>query len=151
MVRSGKVEGGSFSEKTRIVYYTTTATIKNRHRFALLRVVVRDSIPLSGRPNAFADEDNDDASGVDKLRVILRKPLGLADAKDDEKVKVEASGAEEVVVRWMKKDGDGKGGEKHGKFEWLAKVDSGATVELKLEYEIKGGAETKWALRTTDK
>ena len=68
-----------------------------------------------------------------RAKIILHKPLGLADAKDGESVDLKSDG---LLVGWEKLV-DGKGGEKEGKFEWKWEVGSGAKVNLEAEWEIK--------------
>ena len=88
---------------------------------------MRDSVPLG--PDAKT------------VKVVLRRPAGLAEAKDKG---VSVDGAE---VRWVR-GGQGKGGEELGQIEWEAKVESGAEVKLELEYEVRGPADMYWNLRT---
>ena len=125
---TGAVEGGAFAEQFKTTTYHATTTVRNKHRFALERLLVRDSVPLVP-----AEEK--------RTRVVLREPSGLADAAPGAEVKIEGA-----VVRWAK-DGEGKSGEKDGKMEWEAKVESGGEVTLVLEYEVRGPAEAFWVLK----
>jgi hypothetical protein len=75
-----------------------------------------------------------------RVKVILRKPEGLADAKDGEAVDLKKDG---LKVGWEKLV-DGKGGEKEGRFEWSWKVDAGSQVKLEAEWEVKAPADIKW-------
>lgn len=77
-----------------------------------------------------------------RVKVILRKPEGLADAKEGELVTVNK--VEEVKVGWEKLV-DGKGGEKDGKFEWRASVKAKDKVTLEVQWEVKAPADTFWA------
>jgi hypothetical protein len=76
-----------------------------------------------------------------RAKVILRKPEGLADAKDGQVVDLKDDG---LKVSWEKM-ADGKGGEKEGKFEWRWKVDGGAKVMLEAKWEVKAPADVNWA------
>jgi len=75
-----------------------------------------------------------------RIKVILRKPVGLADAKDGQVVDMQNG----LKVSWEKVV-DGKGGEKEGRFEWLWKVDAGSQVKMEAEWEVKAPADVKWA------
>jgi hypothetical protein len=118
-----KVEGGAFAEQTRSVVYTTTITLRNAHSFTLPAVHVKDSLPLVG----------DDK----RMRVVVRKPVGLADAGQGA---VEVDGG--VKCMWAK-----KGGEKEGMVEWVADIGAREEVKMIMEYEVRGPVETGWALR----
>lgn len=120
-----KSNGGAFSEVTNTTTYTTKVSIQNKHQFAITDLIVRDVIPTC--------EDK-------RAKIILRKPLGLADAKDGESVDLKNDG---LRVGWEKLV-DGKGGEKEGKFEWKWKVGSGARVNVEAEWEIKVPGEFPW-------
>lgn len=73
-----------------------------------------------------------------RIKVILRRPEGLADAKDGEVVNVRSSDG--LKVMWEKLV-DGVGGERQGKFEWKWKVDAGAKATLESEWEVKAPAD----------
>jgi hypothetical protein len=122
-----KIEGGAYADQTRIVPYLFTTTIKNTHRFALSELVIRDSIPVAG----------DDK----RVRVVLRKPSKLAEAKEGELVNIDGADAGKTRVAW------GKNGHKEGKLEWTTKVDSGEEVKLEMEFEVRGPAEVQWQLK----
>jgi hypothetical protein len=124
--RTVKSAAGTFAEVTNTTTYTTKITIHNKHAFAISDLVVREVVPMS-----------DDR----RVKVILRKPEGLADAKDGD------------VVMDLKKDGlrmnwektvDGKGGEKEGMFAWTWQVESGAQIKLEAEWEVKAPADINW-------
>ena len=70
----------------------------------------------------------------------MRKPKGLADAKDGEIVDLKDDG---LKVTWEAMI-DGKGGEKEGKYEWKWKVGSGAKVNLESEWEVKVPGDVAW-------
>lgn len=46
-------------------------------------------------------------------------------------------------VRWSSLV-DGKGGEKEGRFEFMWKVDAGASVTVQSEWEVKAPADIDW-------
>lgn len=77
-----------------------------------------------------------------RVKVILRRPEGLAGAKDGEVVDLSGSAASNagLKVGWETLV-DGKGGEKEGKFEWKWNVDSGAKVTLEAEWDVKAPAD----------
>ncbi|CAK5280711.1 unnamed protein product [Mycena citricolor] len=112
---------GSFQETMNTTTYTTKITITNKHAFKLADLLVRDVIPTCDDKRA---------------KVILRKPDGLADSKDGELVKLQQAG---LQVQW------GKGsGEKDGRFEWMWSVESGASVALEAEWELRAPADVSW-------
>ncbi|KAF8151052.1 hypothetical protein B0H34DRAFT_731173 [Crassisporium funariophilum] len=123
--RSVKSNGGAFSEVTTTTTYTTKISIHNKHQFAITDLIVRDVIPTCDDKRA---------------KIILRKPIGLADAKDGEMVDLKN---DSLKVGWEKLV-DGKGGEKEGKFEWNWKVGNGAKVNLEAEWEVKSPGEVAW-------
>ena len=126
----------NFAEPTKTTTRTVTATVLNNHQFDIHSLVVRDAIPLA----------DDDA----KVKIMLRKPEGLARAKDDEEVSVEVGGdATDVKIRWMKIV-NGKGGEKDGMFEWVCGVPVGKEVKLEAEWDVKAAANLKWEEKTND-
>ncbi|KAG5652603.1 hypothetical protein H0H81_004385 [Sphagnurus paluster] len=103
---------------------TTVITVSNRHTFALPELVVRDAVPTC------------DHRGV---RVLLRKPAGLADAEKGEEVEL---GGGAGVLKWGKVV-DGKGGEKEGKFEWRVGVQAKDRVVLEAEWEAEAPADVR--------
>jgi hypothetical protein len=123
--RTVRAAGGAFSEVTNTTTYTTKISVQNKHQFAMSDLLVRDVIPMCDDKRA---------------KVILRKPAGLADAKDGQMVDLKKDG---LKVSWEKVV-DGKGGEKEGKFEWRWKVDGGAKVTLEAEWEVKAPADIQW-------
>ncbi|KAJ7239375.1 hypothetical protein B0H12DRAFT_1237581 [Mycena haematopus] len=118
-------QGGSFQEVFNTTTYNTKITIHNKHGFALTDLVVRDIIPTCDDKRA---------------KVLLRKPVGLADAKDGEVVKLTPPG---LKVMWGK-TWDGRAGEKDGRFEWAWSVEGGAKVVLEAEWELKAPADVVW-------
>ncbi|KAG5641777.1 hypothetical protein DXG03_004253 [Asterophora parasitica] len=144
---------GSFLEAIRTTAHTTKVTLHNGHGWAIPEVIVRDAVPVP----------DSGATGGNKVKVVLRKPEGLAEAKDGEEVHLktqsegEAAGKAEDVgkgkddiekgkgvrVAWMKLV-DGKGGEKEGKFEWRAPVRPGDKVILETVWEVNSPADSTW-------
>lgn len=120
-----KTSGGTFSEVKNITTYTSTITIHNKHQFLLDNISVRDVIPTSGD---------------DRIKVILRKPEGLAHLKDGDVLDLKSIG-EGLKVKWSKLDQDGNGGEKEGKFDWLWSVGAGERIVLRSEWEVTAPAD----------
>ncbi|KAK7055911.1 hypothetical protein R3P38DRAFT_2849558 [Favolaschia claudopus] len=118
-------QGGSFQEVFNTTTYNTKITIHNKHPFALTDLVVRDIIPTCDDKRA---------------KVLLRKPEGLADAKDGQVVKVGQTG---LKVMWGK-TADGRPGEKDGRFEWAWNVEGGAKAVLEAEWELKAPTDVAW-------
>jgi hypothetical protein len=122
--RTVRSAAGTFAEAFHTTTYTSKIIIHNKHAFTISELVVRDVVPTC--------EDK-------RVRVILRKPEGLADAKDGQVVDLKDG----LKVGW-EKVADGKGGEKEGRFEWLWKVDAGSQVKLEAEWEVKAPDHVKW-------
>ena len=75
---------------------------------------------------------------------MLRKPEGLARAKDGEEVAVVLEGeARDVRVRWTEVE-DGKGGEKDGIYEWVCSVPGGETVRLEAKWDVRSPGDLQW-------
>ena len=119
---------------TKTVTRTTSTTVTNGGGGQLARIIVRDAIPLG---NVLAD-----------LRVDLRRPAGLARARDGEDVVVDVSGdaavkveegnGVDVVVRWCRAEANrGVGGEKDGLYEWVVGLPAGKKVVLVAEWDVK--------------
>ncbi|KDQ59014.1 hypothetical protein JAAARDRAFT_127570 [Jaapia argillacea MUCL 33604] len=125
--RTVRDSASAFAEQFKSTTYTVTTTIRNKHRFAISELVVRDVIPLV-----------DDK----RVKVILRKPQGLAEAKGDQEVMVKDKD-KEVKIRWSKVV-DKKGGAKEGKYEWLCKLEANGEINLVTEYEVKSPADLNW-------
>ena len=119
----------SFAESSKITTRVVTTTVTNGHAFDIDGLVVRDTVPVG----------NEDA----KVAVALRKPTGLALAKEAEEVALEVEGATDAKVRWTKAE-DGKGGEKDGMYEWVCGIAAGKKVELVAEWDIKVPASLHW-------
>jgi hypothetical protein len=123
--KTTKSDGGTFSEVTNTTTHTTKISIHNKHQFPIDDLIVRDVIPTC--------EDK-------RLKIVLRKPKGLADKKDGEWVDLTEDG---LRVGWERVV-DGKGGEKEGRIEWRWKVDTAAKVDLHAEWEVKAPGEFSW-------
>jgi hypothetical protein len=93
----------------------------------LSEITIRDVIPISQNK---------------RVKVHLRKPDGLVDAKDEQVVDLKKL-KEGLKVRWSPLI-DGKGGEKEGRFEFMWKVDAGANVTVQSEWEVKAPADIDW-------
>ncbi|KAI0695487.1 hypothetical protein C8T65DRAFT_584266 [Cerioporus squamosus] len=125
--------GRSFAEPTKTTTRTITTTATNGHVFDIETLVVRDAIPLG----------NEDAN----IKVMLRKPDGLAQAKDGEEVTVSLEGeVKKARARWSKVE-NGKGGEKDGVYEWVCTVPAGKKVTLEAEWTVKAPSNVKWEER----
>ena len=113
------------------------ASILNGHTFDVQDLIVRDLVP------------HGDADA--KISVMLRKPDGLALAKDGEEVALEVAGQGiEVKARCANVE-NGKGGEKDGMFEWVCGVGAAKKVELKAEWDIKTPGALDWGEKTASK
>ena len=130
----------SFAEPSKTTTRTVTTTITNGHSFDLSGLVVRDAIPLG----------NDEAN----IKVALRQPEGLAQAKDGEEVAVALSSVtdatqagdserQEAKVHWTRTE-NGSGGEKEGLYEWVCEVMAGKKVRLEAEWEVKAPSSLRW-------
>lgn len=97
----------------------------NKHQFAISDLIIRDSVPTCDDKRA---------------KVILRKPAGLAEAKDGESVDLKNQG---LRVQW-EPIVDHKGGYKEGKFEWRWNVNTGAKVIVEAEWDVNSTGDTQW-------
>jgi hypothetical protein len=130
-LKTTRNSAGTFAEVTYTTTYINTTTIHNKHRFPLSEITIRDAIPMS--------EDK-------RVKVFLRKPDGLVDAKDGQVIDLKKL-MEGQKVRWSPLV-DGKGGEKEGRFEFLWKVDAGEKVTVVSEWDVKAPADVTWHERT---
>ena len=120
----------SFAEPTKTTTRTVTTTATNGHPFDISNLIIRDAIPLG----------NEDAN----ITVMLRKPDGLAQAKDGDEVAARLDGdVQEAKARWSKVE-DGKGGEKSGMYEWVCAIPAGKKVTLEAEWAIKAPSKVTW-------
>ena len=116
---------------------TVLTTITNRHPFDILKLAVRDAMPLGN----FEDS---------KLTVVLRNlSVGLAETKEGQDVVVkldmkgEGDAKTTAKVRWQDMV-DGKGGEKDGLYEWVCTIPAGRKVVLEAQWDVKGPSDTQW-------
>ncbi|KAF7424576.1 hypothetical protein PC9H_009884 [Pleurotus ostreatus] len=108
----------SFAEQISIATCTTKVTISNSHKYDVPRLLVRECLPLS--------------SPDQEVKVVLKSPAELADAKDKEEVEVRDG----LKVMWSPVV-DGKGGEKDGMFEWRSSVKAGGEIILDANWEVR--------------
>ncbi len=119
----------TFAVQTRTITRTLTTTVTNGHQFEIKNLVIRDAIPLG---NPFS-----------AVSVTLRKPAGLAQAKDgDLSIPVVSGAGAEVKARWSKVE-NGRGGEKAGLYEWVVDLSAEKNVALVAEWDIKAPAGTR--------
>ncbi|THH11349.1 hypothetical protein EW146_g8074 [Bondarzewia mesenterica] len=118
-------QASAFTEQFNTTTYTSRVTVHNQHNFALGTFIIRDALPVS-------DDEK-------RVKVILRRPSVLAEAKEGEKCDVKDG----LKVRWMKAK-DGKGGRKEGMFEWIWNVDAGKEVTIETEWDVKASADVRW-------
>ena len=111
---------------------TVTTTVANKHQFPVSPLIIRDALPVCDHGS--------------KVKVMLRKPDGLARATAEDQVAVNVGGdVTDAIVRWTKVV-NGKGGEKDGMFEWVCgTVAAGEEVVFEAEWDIKMPAKTQWA------
>lgn len=107
----------AFSEARRTTSYTVAISITNKHGFPLEDVLVKEAVPMVDVFDPF------DGSGGDnsKARVVLKKPLGLAEAKPGEAFMLDGAKATSdagtsvgtgIMARWAKADGSGGQGDR---------------------------------------
>jgi hypothetical protein len=113
-----------FAEQFKTTTVTTTTKISNQHSFPI-SIVSKDTIPLSNDP---------------RVKVILKKPEGLVNAKEKT---VDLDRDDGMKVKWGKAVND-KGGEREGKFEWIGTISAGKEVVLVTEWEVKCPADVYW-------
>lgn len=129
----------AFSAQTTCSTYHVTTSLQNTHSFAVKDVVLRDVIPLppdvQGIPNTL----------LQSIRVILKEPKGLTDAKPGELVDAENKSlkgkSSSVKVRWI-----GANGDKSGKYEWVASVGAGDEVQVDAVIEVHSPSHYNWQL-----
>ncbi|CDO75132.1 hypothetical protein BN946_scf185010.g57 [Trametes cinnabarina] len=113
---------------------TMITTITNRHSFDIAELVVREAVPLG--------------SENDRLHVVLRKPAGLAEAKDGQtvldRVETEDDEAVKTKVRWTTAM-DGRGGEKDGLFKWVCAIPAGKELSLESQWDVNFPVGLDWA------
>ncbi|OSC98498.1 hypothetical protein PYCCODRAFT_1417614 [Trametes coccinea BRFM310] len=122
----------NFAEPQKTTTRTMVTTVINRHNHDIPELIVRESVPLG--------------SEADKVNVILRKPAGLASAKDGH---VETDDGETVnaKVRWTEVT-DGNGGEKDGLFEWIHAIPAGKKISFEAQWDVKSPSNVRWTEQT---
>jgi hypothetical protein len=105
--------GGSFADVHKITKYESKITIHNKHQFPIADLVIQDVLPTP-------------LVGMDKVKVLLRKPDELANLKNGEELKV----SQGTKVKWTN--------EKEGKLEWnCTDIGPGKEVIVEMEWEVK--------------
>ncbi|KAI0045247.1 hypothetical protein FA95DRAFT_1589849 [Auriscalpium vulgare] len=116
-----------FSEQMRTTTYTSRAVLRNTHAFAVRALIVRDALPVAG-------------GGVS---TVLRRPDGLAGAKDEDVTLAAEGKGEGRKVRWGKTV-DGKGGKKDGMFEWVCALGAGEEIVLETVWDVQAPVHVHW-------
>ncbi|KAI0763312.1 hypothetical protein BD413DRAFT_720002 [Trametes elegans] len=119
----------NFAEPHKTTTLTDTTTVTNTHAFAVYPLIVRGAVPLGNEQVQIA--------------VNLRKPSGLAEAKDGQEVEVDVGLPERAKVRWTRVV-DGKGGEKDGLYEWVCSIPAGGKVTLEAQRDVKAPSNLQW-------
>ena len=120
----------SFAEPMKTTTRFVITTVTNGHDFDIAGLVVRDAIPLGDHGS--------------NIKVMLRKPDGLARAKEGEEVTVALAGdVKGGKVYWTKVE-KGRGGEKDGMYEWVCGIGAGKKVQLEAEWDVKSPGNLKW-------
>ena len=103
---------------TKSTTYTGIITLTNRHDFDIARLILRNSVPLGNES--------------EKVFVTLRKPDGLAEAKDGQEVAVftetNPDNKIKTSVRWVNIE--------NGIYEWVCGIRAGAEVTLEAEWVV---------------
>jgi hypothetical protein len=110
------------------VLFTVTLTLTNKRDSPLKGLVVRDVVPVSD---------------MAQVKVLLLKPVGLAEAQEGKDVTIE----EGVKVRWLEAFGD-LGGMKEGRHQWMVDLEGRETKVLVTEWEVSTTAGYHWAYTT---
>ncbi|KAI9056768.1 hypothetical protein FKP32DRAFT_1681936 [Trametes sanguinea] len=122
----------SFAEPQRTTTQTNITTVINRHNHDIPELIVRESVPLG--------------SEEEKINIVLRKPAGLADAKDGQIIldRVETDDGEMVNAKvcWTEVV-DGKGGEKDGMFEWIHAIPAGKKISFEAHWDVKSPSDAR--------
>ncbi|KAI0791184.1 hypothetical protein C8Q75DRAFT_715913 [Abortiporus biennis] len=109
--------------------FTITVTIMNKHANPLYNLIVREVLPVP--------EDDE------TVKVILKKPEGLADVDQGGILDISEKVGQKCTVRWGEIVA-GKGGQKEGKFEWVVNISEGGEVTLISEYDVKVPIGFQW-------
>ena len=113
-----------FGERKYITKYTVRTYITNNHPFPISNLIVRDALPLAP---------------YDNVKVVLRKPEGLAEARAGEKIRV----AGNVNVEWSRKS-RGSLSSVEGKYKWLVSLEGNKGCTLETEWEIQSSSDSLW-------
>ncbi|KAI0091278.1 hypothetical protein BDY19DRAFT_904726 [Irpex rosettiformis] len=112
-----------FGERKFITKHVVRSYVTNNHPFPINNLIIRDTLPLA----------------MHDVKIVLRKPKGLADAKAGEKVKV----ADNVNVEWSRKV-QGSQDPVLGKYEWLVRLEGDSSCTLEAEWEIQSVSNSVW-------
>lgn len=119
-----------------VTIFTSRTTVRNKHPFAITRLILHDALPLVG---------SDDKS----FKVTLKEPDHLLSASGEQEVTVQEVSEKwkdsklQRKVRWGKTM-DGRGGEKDGKYEWLVPLEAGQEVTLTAVWEVRSSRGVAW-------
>ncbi|KAJ3569897.1 hypothetical protein NP233_g4752 [Leucocoprinus birnbaumii] len=110
----------TFAEPIDITTYTTSITVHNTHPFSIENFSIRDALPVSGNDK--------------RIKVLLRKPKELVEAKEDNFVEVKdqgevGDGNSGLQVKWKK--------EKEGIYEYRWKIGASGSLKLETVFDIK--------------
>ncbi|KAI0696449.1 hypothetical protein BC835DRAFT_1342447 [Cytidiella melzeri] len=112
-----------FGERKNVRKQVVRTYITNNHPFSIDSLIVRDALPLAV---------------FDIIKVTLKKPEGLAEAKAEEEIKV----SDNIKVRWSGTTDKSEGIE--GRYEWLVSLDAGKGCTLETEWEVQAPINTSW-------
>lgn len=131
--RSTVMKGGTrtFAEPIDITTYTTTITTHNTHPFPIENLAVRDAVPIPATDN--------------RIKILLKKPQELIEAKEGELVEVKDGGddnEEKLRVKWEK--------EQDGLFEYRWRVGADDTVKFETVFDVKGPSDLKYNFTNFD-
>jgi hypothetical protein len=122
----------TFAEPIDITTFTATITAHNTHPFPIENLAVRDAVPIAGSDN--------------RIKVLLRKPQELVEAKEGEFVEVKDDGYDggddKLTVKWEK--------EQDGLYEYRWKVGADDTVKFETMFEVKGPSDLKYNFSNFD-
>ncbi|KZT28781.1 hypothetical protein NEOLEDRAFT_1128996 [Neolentinus lepideus HHB14362 ss-1] len=117
----------AFSEQFKITSYYVETVIRNKHRSQISELIVRDAVPHASSLLAGLDG---------KVRIVLREPVALAEAKPGELTQVGDKG---LKVRWVSKDHQAE-----GEYAWECKLDASEEIKLVVKYEVKAPVDVMW-------
>jgi hypothetical protein len=121
-----KEGSGSFADVANVTTCTVAIKVQNKHPFPIDNLIIRNALPVT--------EDK-------RVRVVLRKPKELIEAKEGVLVKIrkeESTEAEDEEgkcpkVKWTK--------EKTGLYEYHWRVDADDKIELETVFEMKASTD----------